>query len=84
MAKKAVPMGAGAGDTLQPGMNNPQRDADSKAWKVEPAMFFGGVFEEPTKYSGPVVGNPYDADMMGETREMITYPAGAMPGKTSK
>lgn len=84
MAKKATPMGSGKADTLQPGMNNPQRDADSKSWKIEPEMFFGGVFSDPTMHSGPVVGNPYDADIMGEEREMITYPAGAKPGKTSK
>ena len=76
MAKKTVPMGSGRADNIQRGMDNAQRDADSKAWKVDPAMFFGGVFEPPTRHSGPVVGNPYDADPMGEEREMITYPAG--------
>jgi hypothetical protein len=81
MAKKAVPMGAGVADTLQPGMNTPQRDADSKQWRVEPEKFFAGVFAPPTEYSGPVVGNPYDTTMMGEDREMVTYPAAAKPGK---
>lgn len=66
----------------QPGMNDPQRDADSKTWEVPVQMLTAGEFMGLNDMpDGPYVGDPYSGVTgLGEEREMITYPGrrGAM------
>jgi hypothetical protein len=59
-----------------PGMDNAQKVADSKTWRVGVEDITSGVFKHPDEGSGPVVGNPYDGDDLGEAREMITWRGG--------
>lgn len=60
----------------QPGMDNAQRDADSKTFAVPVEMLTSGKFMELGEMSGPQVGNAYDADALGEERAKITYERG--------
>lgn len=59
-----------------PGMDKAQRVADSKTWAVDVADITRGKFMHPDDMSGPVVGNPYDMDELGEEREHVTWPGG--------
>ena len=58
----------------QPGNDYEQRNKDSVRWEVEPDMLLKGVLRPLGYCSGPQVGNPYDADALGEQREFMTYP----------
>jgi hypothetical protein len=61
---------------LEPGNNDAQKRADSVTWKVDADSFLGGKMKPLGAGSGPMVGSPFDGDVMGEERSRITFPSG--------
>lgn len=61
------------GKGTMPGMDNAQKKADSKTFAVTVEDITRGVFRGCEDLSGPVVGNKWDADPLGEEAENITW-----------
>jgi len=62
----------------QPGIDVPQMEEDSTAWRVTAADVQGpGVFRALGEMAGPFVGDPYSGvSGLGTERAMITYAKG--------
>ena len=59
---------------LEPGMDDPQAEADRKGWQTTVNMLTGaGERKDFTAGAGPEVGNNYDADPLGEEYGAVTY-----------
>jgi hypothetical protein len=69
---------------IQPGIDDAQRKADSKVWKVDMEFLTGAKFYDLGHFSGPQVGPGADGDAMGEeSHQKITYEGRGM-GKMGK
>jgi hypothetical protein len=63
-------------DELDPASNAEQDQAHADRVTFAPhsmEMLLGGEMHDFGKGVGPVVGTPYDDDLMGEERTMVTY-----------
>jgi hypothetical protein len=70
---------------LEPGMDDPQAQADRKGWQTTVASLTGAG-EANLSYedrAGPEVGNNYDIDPLGEEYSPVTYTQSTSQGSAS-
>lgn len=65
------------GIVSSPGMDDPQAQSDRMGWTIPSGMPTGNSDRmDAMMGGGPVVGNQYDTDPLGEEYGAVTYPSG--------
>ena len=65
---------------MTPGMDDGQAHRDRGGWTIPVEALTGPMPYDWDDGGGPVVGNPYDGDAMGEEYHPVTYTGGGNKG----